>query len=163
MPVCHASVLIFDVHQWSSRLNYLLHFIALSFCTLLFGVPCSGFVRRCQPRSVPCVAPRGSSHSQKGSLVYIYMYMYKCVFLTLRHLFLFRPRVFPRAFGPVARREPARTTHESLGPGRSSWQVLWGFKVASPLGEGFRARRTIHAHENPRTGQNNVQQLTCDI
>ena len=56
-----------------------------------------------------------------------------------------------RALGSVARREPVRTPRASLGPGRGSWRVLWGFKVASPLGEGFRARRAIHAHANPRT------------
>ena len=35
--------------------------------------------------------------------------IYTCVFWTLRPFLLFRPRVFPRALGPVARREPART------------------------------------------------------
>ena len=80
------------------------------------------------------------------------LYIYINVFFTLRHFFLFRPRVFPRALGSVARREPARTPHASLGPGRGPWHVLWGFKVASPLGEAFRARRAIQALENPRTG-----------
>ena len=65
--------------------------------------------------------------------------------------FLFRPRVFPRALGSVTRREPARTPHASVGPGRGPWHVLWGFKVASPLGEGFRARRAIKASANSRT------------
>ena len=71
--------------------------------------------------------------------------------LALRHFFLFRPRVFSRVLGSVARREPARTSRVSLGPGRGPWYVLWGLKVACPLGEGFRARRAIQAHSNPRT------------
>ena len=76
-------------------------------------------------------------------------YILVCVFLALRHFFLFRPWVFPTALGSVARREPARTPHASLGPDRSSWHVLWGFKVASPLREGFRVRRAIQAHADP--------------
>ena len=72
-------------------------------------------------------------------------------FLALRNVILFRPRVFPRDLGSAARRKPARTPYASLGPGRGPWHVLWGFKVASLLGEGFRARRAIHAHANPRT------------
>ena len=73
------------------------------------------------------------------------------VFLPLWHIFLFRPRVFPRALGSVARWEPVRTPYASLGSGRGLWHVLWGFKVASPLGEGFRTSRAIYAHANPRT------------
>ena len=65
--------------------------------------------------------------------------------------FLFRPRVFPRALGTVARREPTQTPHASLGPGRGPWHVLWGFEVTNPLGEVFRAREAIQAHANPRT------------
>ena len=77
--------------------------------------------------------------------------MYKCVFLPHRHFFLFRPRVFSRVLGSVARREPVRTPRASLGPGRGPQHVLWGLEVASP-GEGFRARRDMHVHANPRTG-----------
>ena len=40
----------------------------------------------------------------------------------------------------------------SVYPGRRQWHVLWGFKVASPHGEAFRARRAIQAPANPRTG-----------
>ena len=76
--------------------------------------------------------------------------MYKWVLVALRHFVLFRPRVFPRDLDSVSRREPARTPYASLGPGRSPWHVLWGFKVASPLGEGFRSRRAVQAHGNPR-------------
>ena len=72
-------------------------------------------------------------------------------FLAFRHFFLLRPRIFPRALGSVARWEPARTPHASLGPGRGPWHVLWGFKVARPLGDGFRARRAVQAPANPRT------------
>ena len=89
-----------------------------------------------------------SPTSRKGIL---YIYIYKCVFLALQHFFLFRPRVLPRALGSVERREPARTPHASLGPGRGPWHVLWGFEVESPLGEGFRARRAIQVYANPRT------------
>ena len=49
-----------------------------------------------------------------------------------------------------ARPDPIRKLG-SLGPGRGPWHVLWGFKVARPLGEAFRARRAIQAHANPRT------------
>ena len=52
--------------------------------------------------------------------------MYKCVFLALRHFLLFRPRVFYRALGSVARREPAGT------PGRKCG--LWPTSVARALG-----------------------------
>ena len=69
----------------------------------------------------------------------------------LRHFFLFRPRVFPRALGSVARREPARIPHAGLGPGRGPWHVSWGSKVASPFGEGFPTRGAIQVHANPRT------------
>ena len=89
-----------------------------------------------------------STHIPKGNLVHIY----KCVFFTLPHFFLFRPRAFPRDLGYVARREPARTLHARLGPGRGPWHMLWGVKVASSLGEGFRARRASQAPANPRTG-----------
>ena len=78
-----------------------------------------------------------------------YIYMYKSVFFTLRHFFLFRPRVFPRVLGSMAHREPARTPYASLGPGQGPWHVLWGFKVAHPVGEAFRAHRAIQAHANP--------------
>ena len=80
-----------------------------------------------------------------------YIHIYKCVFLAHRHFFLFRPRVFSRVLGSVARREPVRTPRASLGPGRGPQHVLWGLEVASP-GEGFRARRDMHVHANPRTG-----------
>ena len=46
----------------------------------------------------------------------------------------------------------AGSPHASLGLGRGRWHVLWGFKVARPLGERFRARRAIQAPVNPRTG-----------
>ena len=55
--------------------------------------------------------------------------------------FLFRPRVFPRALGSVAHREPARPDPaRKLGPGRGPWHVLWGLREVRPLGEAFRAR-----------------------
>ena len=52
--------------------------------------------------------------------------MSKCVFLALWHFFLFRPLVFSRALGSVARREPARTPRRKFGP--------WSMSVARALG-----------------------------
>ena len=72
-------------------------------------------------------------------------------FLALQHFLLFRRRVFPRALGSVARREPARTPYASLESSRGPWDVLLGVKVARPLGEAFRSPRAIQAHVNPRT------------
>ena len=69
------------------------------------------------------------THPEREPCIYI-----KCVFLAFRHFFLFRPRVFSRTLGSVARREPARTPHASLGPGRGPWYVLWVLKVAVPSG-----------------------------
>ena len=79
--------------------------------------------------------------------------------------FLLRPRVFPRALGSVAHRELARTPHASLGPGRGPRHVLWGFKVARPLGEAFRARRAIQAHANPHVHNTLLTKsdVSCDI
>ena len=51
---------------------------------------------------------------------------YKCVLLAHRHFFLFRPRVFSRALGSVACREPAGTTRRKCGP--------WPTSVARALG-----------------------------
>ena len=99
--------------------------------------------------SSTCVTPWISRRTHpEGTLYYT---MYKCVFLAHQHFFLFRPRVFSRALDSVARMEPGRTPRVSLGPDRGPWHVLWGFKVARPLGEGFRARRTVQAPANPRT------------
>ena len=97
------------------------------------------------------------AHIPEGNLVHIH----ECVFLAIRSFFLFRPRVFARTLGSVARREPVRTPHASLSPGRGPWHVLWGFKVARPLGEGFRARRAIQAPANPRTGLKRIRRLIC--
>ena len=66
-----------------------------------------------------------TSHpSRRGT----FTYTYKCVLFSLRHSFLFRPRVFPHGLGSVARREPVRTPHASLGPSQGPWHVLWGSK-----------------------------------
>ena len=75
--------------------------------------------------------------------------IYVCVFFTLRHFFLFRPRVFPRALRSVAHGEPARTSCASFGPRRGPCHVLLGLKLARLLGEAFRARKAIQAHANP--------------
>ena len=96
------------------------------------------------------VAPETSRNTHpEGDLVRTF----KCVVLVIRHFFLlFRPRLFHRALGSVARREPVGIPQARLSPGRGPWHVLWRFKVVRLLGEGFRARRTTQAQANPRTG-----------
>ena len=96
-----------------------------------------------------CVIP-GTSDAFVGRAYSVLPCMY--VFFWPFDIFLFRPRVFSRALGSVARREPARTPRASLGPGRGPWHVFWGLQVARPLGEAFRTRRAIQAPANPRTG-----------
>ena len=90
------------------------------------------------------------------SIYTIYYYvMYKYVFLALRCSFLFRPQVFSRVLGSVARREPARTPRASLGPGRGPWHVLCGFKVVSPLGrdsEHVEPSRPMQTHAHNTRG-----------
>ena len=112
-----------------------------------------------------------TSHtSRRGTLHCIYI-TYINVFFHPSAFFLFRPRVFPRALGSMAHREPARTPYASLGPGRGPWHVLWGLKVARPLGEAFRARRAIQVHANPPVhiplpGINKIKKMSnvsCDI
>ena len=99
------------------------------------------------------IKPRDAISRWREMHIYVYIHIckYVCGFLARRHFYFFRPRIFPRALGFVARREPTRTPCASLGPGRGPWHVLWRFKVASPLREGFRTRRAIQAHANPRT------------
>ena len=80
----------------------------------------------------------------------VYYYVHMC-FLAHRHFFLFRPRVFLVLSAPWHAKSPPKHQGASVGPGRLPWHVLWGFKVASPHGEAFRARRAIQAPANPRT------------
>ena len=80
-------------------------------------------------------------------------------FFGLSTFFLSRPRVISRALGAVALSKPAQTPRARLGPGRGLGHVLWGVKVAILLGEGFRARRAIHAPVKPQTGKQNVRRL----
>ena len=92
------------------------------------------------------------------------LHIYMCVFLALRHLFLFRPRVFPRALGSVARREPVRTPHASLGPSQGPWHVLWGSKWQVRSGrdsEHVEPSRPMQTHVNDTllTGYKNVRRL----
>ena len=54
------------------------------------------------------------SHCKQQQFLSAYMYHF---FLPIG-IFLFWPRVFPRALGSVSHREPARTQHSCLGPGR---------------------------------------------
>ena len=68
------------------------------------------------------------------------------------HFFLFRPRIFPRALGSVARREPARTPRAPLVlaevrgtcSGGSKWQVR-SERDSEPV-EPFRSMQT-HVHD----------------
>ena len=76
------------------------------------------------------------------------------VFLALRH-FLFRLRVFPRALGSVARREPARTPCTSLGRGRGPCTCSGGSKSHVPSG-----RHSEHI-EPSRPLQTRVQVKWC--
>ena len=66
--------------------------------------------------------------------------MYKCVFLPSGIFSLPAAGLFScsRLRGTQGARPDQRV---SLSPGRGLRHVLWRFKVASPLGEGFRARR----------------------
>ena len=89
-----------------------------------------------------------TSHIPKGNLVYVYK---NVCFWPFGVFSLFRPRFFPRALGSVACREPARTPHASLGPGRGPWQQV-AHALREGFREGFRARRAINASGNPRTG-----------
>ena len=125
----------------SLKIHYMLpptYTISCNYCSVTF-VPL--FINLRHPRDF-------TSHTSRRGTLYYYVYM---CFLVLRHFFFFRPWVFSRALGSVARKEPARTPHAGWGPGRGPWHVLWGFKVASLLGDGFRARGAIQAHANPRT------------
>ena len=83
-----------------------------------------------------------------------YITMYKSVFLAHRHVLVFRPRVFSRTLGSVARWEHAGTPRLKCGPGRRTWHALWGFKVARPHGEAFRSRGAVQPPANPHTGLN---------
>ena len=100
------------------------------------------------------------------SLIYVYMLLLigmNVFFFAHRRFFLFRPRVFSRALGSGARREPARTPRRRCSPGRGPWYVLWGFKVACNRGEAYRARKAIQAHANPRKYYKNVRRLMWNL
>ena len=89
------------------------------------------------------------THIPKGNLVLLCT-KYKCVFLhfgifSIPAVGLFSCSLLGGTQG--ARPDPAR----KFGPWPRSAACALGFKVASPLGEGFRARRTIQAPANPRT------------
>ena len=90
--------------------------------------------------------------SSEQSRSQFYITLSKCVFLAHRHFLLFRPQVFSRALGSVARGESARTPLRKCEPWQTSVARALGFKVACLHGEAFRARRAIQARANPRTG-----------
>ena len=67
------------------------------------------------PFSSTCVTPGTSRHTHpegEGNL----LVCINVFFFAHRHFFLFRPRVFSRALGSRARREPARTPRRKCGP-----------------------------------------------
>ena len=129
------------------------------------AVPPSSFGRRhvnCLLRSTAFwTLSRGVVTGLTHALIFIVhtllrsMYILLCIYVffwPIDIFFLFRLPAFSRALGSAARREPTRTPRACLGPGRGPRHMLWGFQVASPLGEGFQARRAIQVHTNPRTG-----------
>ena len=102
-------------------------------------------MRRCRPPSMPaCVAPRGSSRSFKGNLVLtMFFWPFGTFCSSGRGCFLVLS-------APWHAGSPPEHQGASVGPGRRPWHVLWGFEVARPHGEAFRARRAIHAPANAR-------------
>ena len=104
------------------------------------------------PCSMPsCVTPWGTPHSPKGSLVLL-PNMFGCVFFNINIFFFSDRGSFLVLSAPGHAGSPPEHLGVSVGSGRGPSHVLWGFKVASKHWEAFRARRAIHAHENPRTG-----------
>ena len=79
---------------------------------LLAGVP-TGSLRAKDPRARETTLGRDRKKCRcaKKTHLYIAIYIYKCLFFIPSAFFLSWPRVFPRALGSVARREPARTPH----------------------------------------------------
>ena len=94
------------------------------------------------PSGMPaCVASWGSPHTPKGSFVALYV----CVFLHIDIFLLFRPRVFSRALGSGARREPAETPRRTFEP--------WPRSVARTLG--------LQCRISPREGIPSTQSHPC--
>ena len=95
------------------------------------------------------------------------LYIYKCVFFTLRHFFLFRPRVFPRALGSVAHREPPGTNTQVWAPAevRGTCSGGWKWHVRSGRHsehvEPSRPMQT-HVHNTSLTGWK-MSDVSCDI
>ena len=83
--------------------------------------------------------------------IYIHISVYKCVFWSFDIFAL--PAAGLLSCSRFRGTQGARPTpHASLGPGQGLWHMLWGFKVARPFGEAFRACRAIQVPANPRTG-----------
>ena len=76
------------------------------------------FMMRCCARAL--------SYSKYRYAHKMYITVYKCVCLAYPPFFLCRPRVFSRALGSGARREPVRTPQPKCGP--------WPRSVARALG-----------------------------
>ena len=96
-----------------------------------------------------CVTPRETSHSPKGSLVLLYINVF---FWHMAFFFSYGRGSFLVLSAPWHSWSPPEHHGASVGPGRRPWHVLWGFKVATPHGEAFRARRAIQALASSRTG-----------
>ena len=98
----------------------------------------AGSLRATEPRA------RGKTRGQdrknadgiKKRHLYMYIAMYKCVFLAHRHFFLSRPRVVSRALGSLARREPVGTPASNGRP--------WPTSVARAL--------AVQSRKSPRGG-----------
>ena len=102
-----------------------------------------------------------TSHPSRRGTLYYYVRSINVFFCTSA-LFLFRPWVFSRALCSVARREPARTPHASLGPGRGPRHVLWGSKWQVPSGrdsEHVEPSRPLQTHIQVKI----VSDVSCDI
>ena len=89
------------------------------------------------------------AHIPKGNLVLLYI---NVIFWHIGIFFSSGGGSFLVLSDPWHAGSPLGHHGASLGPGRGPWHVLWGFKVPSPHGEGFRACRASQAHANPRTG-----------
>ena len=107
------------------------------------------------PRGMPaCVTPRGTSHSPTGLwlCIHVFCFSHRYFFTSSRVSFL-----LPSAPGHGG--SPHEHHGAGVGPSQGPWHVLWGLNVTSNYGEAFRARRSIQAHANPRTGKKKVQRF----
>ena len=69
--------------------------------------------------------------------------MYKCILWPFGIFFSSGRGSFLILSAPWHAESPPEHQGARVGPGRYPWHGLWGFKVARPHGEAFRARRAI--------------------